>query len=141
MATTASTTAPQLTELGYYTLAGHADSPRSLIGDCRRAAELGLGSTFISERFNVKDAAVLSGAVGAASETLGIATAAGSLPSAASDSALFSAFSVATRARRASEAALACSMRSGWRSAVAARRIRWATRSTGPGRAASAESP
>ncbi len=70
------TSRPQLTELGYYTLAGHADSPRSLIRDCHRAEAMGLGSTFISERFNVKDAAVLSGAVGAASETLGIATAA-----------------------------------------------------------------
>ena len=66
----------QLTELGFYTLAGHTDSPRDLIDEVRVAEELGLGAAFISERFNVKDAAVLSGAVGAASTTLGIATAA-----------------------------------------------------------------
>ena len=68
--------AAQLTELGFYTLAGHTDSPRDLIDEVRVAEELRLGSAFISERFNVKDAAVLSGAVGAASTTLGIATAA-----------------------------------------------------------------
>jgi 5,10-methylenetetrahydromethanopterin reductase len=41
------------------------------------AAEvLGLGSAFISERFNIKEAVTLSGAAAAASTTLGIATAA-----------------------------------------------------------------
>jgi len=67
---------PQLTELGFYVLAGHTETPRDLIGEVARAEELGLGSAFISERFNVKDAAVLSGAVGVTSTTLGIATAA-----------------------------------------------------------------
>jgi 5,10-methylenetetrahydromethanopterin reductase len=66
----------QLTELGFYTLAGHAESPRSLVDEVRAAEELGLGAAFISERFNVKDAATLSGAAGAVTETLGIATAA-----------------------------------------------------------------
>jgi 5,10-methylenetetrahydromethanopterin reductase len=66
----------QLVELGFYTLAGHAESPRALIDDVRDAEALGLGSAFISERFNAKDAPTLSGAVGAVSETLGIATAA-----------------------------------------------------------------
>ena len=64
----------QLTELGFYTLAGHSDSPRDLVDEVREAEELGLGSAFVSERFNVKDAADLSGAAGAVSETLGIAT-------------------------------------------------------------------
>ena len=40
------------------------------------AEELGLGSAFISERFNIKEAATLCGAVGATSTSLGIATAA-----------------------------------------------------------------
>jgi 5,10-methylenetetrahydromethanopterin reductase len=66
----------QLTELGFYTLAGHSNSPRDLVDEVRVAEALGLGSAFVSERFNLKDAAVLSGAVGALSTTLGIATAA-----------------------------------------------------------------
>src|SRR4051812_26579990 len=69
-------TAGQLTELGFYGLAGHSASPGDLLVEVRRAEELGLGSVFISERFNVKDAAVLSGAAGAASTRIGIATAA-----------------------------------------------------------------
>ena len=66
----------QLCELGCYTLAGHTDQPRDLVAEVRDAEDLGLGSVFISERFNVKDAATLSGAVGAVSTTLGVATAA-----------------------------------------------------------------
>jgi 5,10-methylenetetrahydromethanopterin reductase len=66
----------QLNELGFYTLAGHSDSPRDAVHEARRGEELGLGAAFISERFNVKDAAVLSGAVGAVTETIGVATAA-----------------------------------------------------------------
>ena len=66
----------QLNELGFYTLAGHSDSPRDLVAEVRDAERIGLGSAFISERFNLKEAATLSGAAGAVSETLGIATAA-----------------------------------------------------------------
>jgi 5,10-methylenetetrahydromethanopterin reductase len=66
----------QLTELGFYALAGHSNSPRDLVDEVGVAEAIGLGSAFVSERFNVKDAAVLSGAVGALSTTLGIATAA-----------------------------------------------------------------
>jgi len=66
----------QLSELGFYTLAGHSNSPRDLIGEIEVAEQLGLGSAFVSERFNLKDAGVLSGAAGAVSSTLGIATAA-----------------------------------------------------------------
>ena len=65
-----------LDELGFYTLAGAPDSPRALITEVRDAEELGLGTCFISERFNVKEAAALSGSVGAVSERLQIATAA-----------------------------------------------------------------
>jgi probable F420-dependent oxidoreductase len=65
-----------LPELGFYTLAGAPRSPRDLIGEVRDAEELGLGSVFISERYNVKEAVTLSGAVGAVSERLQIVTAA-----------------------------------------------------------------
>jgi probable F420-dependent oxidoreductase len=65
-----------LTELGFYTLAGHSDSPRDLVDEVRQAEQLGLGSAFVSERFNLKDASTLCGAAGAISETIGIATAA-----------------------------------------------------------------
>ena len=66
----------QLNELGFYTLAGHSDAPRDLVDEVRHAERIGLGSAFISERFNLKDAATLSGAAGAVSETIGVATAA-----------------------------------------------------------------
>jgi probable F420-dependent oxidoreductase len=66
----------RLTELGFYTLAGQADSSRDLVGEVRLAERLGLGSVFISERFDKKEAAVLSGAAGAVSERMTIVTAA-----------------------------------------------------------------
>ena len=56
--------------LGYYTLAGAAPEPRDLIAEARDGERLGLGWAFISERFNIKEAATLSGAVGAVSTTL-----------------------------------------------------------------------
>lgn len=65
-----------LTELGFYTLAGHSNAPRDLIAEVADAEALGLGTAFISERFNTKDAAVLSGAAGAVSTRIGVATAA-----------------------------------------------------------------
>ncbi len=68
--------APLLAELGFYTLAGHADSSRDLIDEVRTAERLGLGSAFISERFDKKEAGVLCGAAGAVSEHLTIVTAA-----------------------------------------------------------------
>ena len=63
-------------ELGFYGLAGHATDPRALIDEVREAERIGLGAVFLSERFNYKDAAVMSGAAAAATTTLGIATAA-----------------------------------------------------------------
>ncbi|MEV7431244.1 TIGR03857 family LLM class F420-dependent oxidoreductase [Nocardioides sp. NPDC092400] len=66
----------RLTELACYGLAGHTDQPRDLLAEARLAEELGLGSVFLSERFNLKDAGVLAGAVAAATEHVGIATAA-----------------------------------------------------------------
>ena len=66
----------RMNELGFYTLAGAPRTPRDLITEVQEAEAMGLGSAFISERFNVKEAATLSGAVGAVSSEIGIATAA-----------------------------------------------------------------
>lgn len=63
-----------LPELGCYALAGAPRSPRDLVAEVGDAERLGLGSVFISERFNIKEAAALSGAAGAVSEQVGIAT-------------------------------------------------------------------
>ncbi len=65
-----------MNELGFYTLAGAPRTPRDLIAEVQQAEVLGLGSAFISERFNIKEAATLSGAAGAVSSEIGIATAA-----------------------------------------------------------------
>ncbi|MEY2423187.1 MAG: hypothetical protein QOI95_3254 [Acidimicrobiaceae bacterium] len=63
-------------ELGFSTLAGAPESPRELLDEVRQAEAMGLGWAFISERFNVKEAATLSGAAAAVSERIQIATAA-----------------------------------------------------------------
>ncbi len=65
-----------MNEIGFYTLAGAPESPRELISEVEQAEAQGIGACFISERFNIKEAATLSGAVGAVSERIGIATAA-----------------------------------------------------------------
>ncbi len=65
-----------MNELAFYTLAGAPETPRDLIDEVRAGEAMGLGSTFISERFNIKEAATLSGAAGAVSDRIGIATAA-----------------------------------------------------------------
>jgi probable F420-dependent oxidoreductase len=62
--------------LGCYLLAGQPDSSRALVEEVRQAEALGLDAAFISERYNKKEAAVLSGAAGAASERIRIITAA-----------------------------------------------------------------
>jgi probable F420-dependent oxidoreductase len=66
----------QLNEIGFYVLAGAPQSPAELIDEVETGETLRLGSAFISERFNIKEAVTLSGAVGAVSRTLGVATAA-----------------------------------------------------------------
>lgn len=65
-----------LPELACYGLAGHSATPRDLVDEARLAEELGLGSIFLSERFNTKDAGVMAGAAIAATSTIGIGTAA-----------------------------------------------------------------
>ncbi|MBB5917662.1 putative F420-dependent oxidoreductase [Nocardia transvalensis] len=65
-----------LPELGYYALSRHPVRPAELVAEAAVADRIGLGAAFVSERFNVKDAAVLSGALTAAAPRLGVATAA-----------------------------------------------------------------
>ncbi len=65
-----------MNEIAFYTLAGAPESPRDLIQEVQTAEEMGIGSCFISERFNIKEAATLSGAAGAISSRIGLATAA-----------------------------------------------------------------
>jgi probable F420-dependent oxidoreductase len=67
-------TQERMVELGCYGLAGHVDDPRVLLDEVRDAERIGIGSVFLSERFNVKEAATLTGAAGAVSEEVGIAT-------------------------------------------------------------------
>jgi len=62
--------------LGFYTLPGAPRSPRDLLDEVADGERLGLDWVFISERLNIKEAATLSGAVGAVSRRLQIATAA-----------------------------------------------------------------
>jgi alkanesulfonate monooxygenase SsuD/methylene tetrahydromethanopterin reductase-like flavin-dependent oxidoreductase (luciferase family) len=65
-----------LTELGFYTLAGQPDTSRDLVAEVIEGEALGLGTAFISERYNKKEAATLCGAAGAVSERIRISTAA-----------------------------------------------------------------
>ena len=68
--------AQRLTELGFYALAGQPESTRDLVAEVRTAEAMGLGSVFLSERFDKKEMGVLSGAAGAVSEELTVVTAA-----------------------------------------------------------------
>ncbi|ORW24273.1 LLM class F420-dependent oxidoreductase [Mycolicibacter nonchromogenicus] len=66
-----------LDELGYYLLAGAGgDGPAGLPDEARRGEELGFGTAFISERWNVKEASSLVGAACAVTHRMQIATAA-----------------------------------------------------------------
>ena len=67
---------PDMNELAFYALAGASLTPRDLIQEVRDAEAMGIGTALISERFNTKEAATISGAIGAVSERIGIATAA-----------------------------------------------------------------
>jgi probable F420-dependent oxidoreductase len=66
-----------LDELGYYLLAGAGgEGPATLMEEARRGEELGFGTAFISERWNVKEASSLAGAACAVTSRMQIATAA-----------------------------------------------------------------
>ena len=64
MASEAMTTT-RMNEIAFYGLAGAPQSPRELIDEVRLGESLGFGSVFISERFNIKEAATLCGAAAA----------------------------------------------------------------------------
>ena len=66
----------RMNELGFFGLAGAPRTPRDLIEEVRHGEAMGFGSVFLSERFNIKEAATLCGAAGAVSSEIGIATAA-----------------------------------------------------------------
>jgi probable F420-dependent oxidoreductase len=69
-------TSDVLTELGFYALPGQPESSRDLIAEVREGETMGLGTVFISERYNKKEAATLCGAAGAVSDRIRISTAA-----------------------------------------------------------------
>jgi len=62
-------------ELGFYALAGQPKSPRDLIEELQQGEAMGLGTAFLSERYNSKEICTLSGAAGAVTERIRIATA------------------------------------------------------------------
>jgi 5,10-methylenetetrahydromethanopterin reductase len=61
-------------ELGIYTLPGHTTDPSELYDEVREAEALGLGSVWISERFDVKDASTCCGAAAAITSEIHIGT-------------------------------------------------------------------
>ncbi len=63
-------------ELACYLLAGQPESSRDIVREAQEAEALGLGRAFISERYQSKEAATLSGAAGAVTERIQISTAA-----------------------------------------------------------------
>ena len=65
---------PTYDELGFYGLAGAPKSPGDLLQECRDGEAMGLGTVFLSERFNIKEIATISGAAGAVTERMRIAT-------------------------------------------------------------------
>ncbi|HUW02846.1 MAG TPA: TIGR03857 family LLM class F420-dependent oxidoreductase [Acidimicrobiales bacterium] len=67
--------AGSLDELGFYALAGQPDSSRDLVQEVIEAEAMGLGTAFISERYNRKEAATLCGAAGAVTDRIRIQTA------------------------------------------------------------------
>ena len=67
-------TMPEFPELGFYALAGQPASSRDVLEEVREGEALGLGTVFISERYNKKEAAALCGAAAAVSESITIAT-------------------------------------------------------------------
>jgi 5,10-methylenetetrahydromethanopterin reductase len=63
-------------ELGCYLLPGHSQTPADLLTEVRDAERLGLGSAWISERFDAKESGVTVGAAAAVTERIYVGTAA-----------------------------------------------------------------
>ncbi|MFC5138938.1 TIGR03857 family LLM class F420-dependent oxidoreductase [Actinomycetospora rhizophila] len=66
----------RMPEIGFYTLGGQPESPREMLDEVALGEDLGFGTAFLSERFSIKEAASLTGAMGAVTSELGVATAA-----------------------------------------------------------------
>ena len=66
--------ADRFPELGYYALPGHTLSPETIFDEIRDGEALGLGSVWLSERFNTKDIGVLSGIAATLAPNMGIAS-------------------------------------------------------------------
>jgi 5,10-methylenetetrahydromethanopterin reductase len=66
----------QLNELAYYAVTHHPADARKIFPEATDAEALGLGSCMISERFTVKEAGALAGAVAGRAPSLGIGSAA-----------------------------------------------------------------
>lgn len=67
-------------ELGFYTLPGHTRTPRDMFKELREAEALGMGSAWISERFDVKELGALAGAASAVTKKIFIGAGATNLP-------------------------------------------------------------
>lgn len=65
-----------LEELGFYALAGQPASSRAIVQEVSDGEAMGLGTAFISERYDRKEAVTLCGAAGAVSRRITIQTAA-----------------------------------------------------------------
>ena len=65
-----------LDELGFYLLGGQPTSARVALDEVREAEALGIGTAFISERYNLKEAGTVCGAAGAVTDRIRIQTAA-----------------------------------------------------------------
>jgi probable F420-dependent oxidoreductase len=61
-------------ELGIYLLPGHTETPADLLREVREAEALGLGSAWISERYDVKEVGALAGAAAAVTSAIWIGT-------------------------------------------------------------------
>lgn len=69
-------TTSKFPELGFYTLPGSTRTPGDMLDELRYAESLGLGSAWISERFDVKEIGVLAGAAAVVTNDIYICTAA-----------------------------------------------------------------
>ncbi len=61
---------PHLPELGFYVLGGQPTTARTALDEVRDGERMGLGTAFISERFNLKEIGALCGATGAVTDRI-----------------------------------------------------------------------
>lgn len=64
------TTRPHHPELGFYALGGQPTTARTGLTEVREAEQMGLGTAFISERFNLKEIGALCAATGAVTDRI-----------------------------------------------------------------------